>query len=479
MKPAGSPALLVFTAALAAALPARAAAPTLPSPVAAPSVVPATDVRLVTLRNGMRLLLAPDSAARALDVAVWYRAGTVHEREGATGISHLFEHLMFGGSAHYPPQEHSRLVQAEGGTANAYTTPDYACYYQTVPPGALDLVLQLEADRIGALELSTAALESEKRVVREERRWRAEGAPGGRALEALDRLAWPGHPYRWPVIGLEPDLDRIGLADCQAYYADHYAPNNALVTVVGRFDPDLALRSAERWLEPLQRRRVAADAAPPAPAQTAARRGWERMGVPFGMVLAGWKVPARPDPDDAAFGLLSRVLTSGPAARLQRALTAEPLRCLAVQGGLESRRDGGLIYVAATVRPGADSAAVEAALVGEVERLAREPLGEEELERVRRQEQIGTLLAWQTARGTAEALGAAQMLDGDWRAAALRLERVRRISAADLQRAAARVLTATGRNLLWIAPTRAPAGAPAGGSEGGPGPGAPPAEGGR
>jgi zinc protease len=150
-----------------------------------------------------------------------------------------------------------------------------------------------------------------------------------------------------------------------------------------------------------------------------------------------------------------------------------------VQGVLDDRRDDALLCAVAMLRPGADSASVERALVEEVEKLAREPVGEEELERARRQEEIGTLLAWQTVRGRAEALGSAQLVDGDWRAAALRLERVRRLTAADLQRAAARVLIPGGRNVLWIAPVNPPAADPAGTGGGGPGPGGLPAEGGR
>lgn len=475
MKPSGLFVILLTAAALAPAYRVMAAK----SAPAAPAVAPAADVRLVTLKNGMQLLLAPDTTASAVDVAVWYRAGTVHERAGLVGISHLFEHLMFAGSESYGPQEHNRLVQAEGGQANAYTTPDYACYHQTVPPGALELVLKLEAARIGSLKLTADALEAEKRVVREEKRWRAAAPPIGNALEGLGRLAWPDHPYRWPVLGLDEDLARISLADCQAYYENHYAPNGATVTIVGRFDPDQALLVAKRWLEPLKRRRLANDAAPAVPAQKTGRRAFERLDVPLGVVLAGWSAPGYADPDSPALSLLRRILTAGPDSRLQRALTAEPLRCVLVQGALDDRRDGALLCALAVLRPGTDSASVERVLVEEVEKLAREPVAEEELEHARRQEEIGTLLEWQTARGCAQALGSAQMVGGDWRLAALRLERVRRLTPADLQRAAARVLIAGGRNVLWVAPAKPPVGVPAGSGSGGPGSDAPPAEGGR
>jgi zinc protease len=251
------------------------------------------------------------------------------------------------------------------------------------------------------------------------------------------------------------------------------------VTIVGRFDPDQALQVAKRWLEPVKRRRVANDVARVEPVQKTGRRAFERMEVPFGVVLAGWRAPGHADPDSPALGLLSRILTGGPDARLQRALTAEPLRCVLVQGALDDRRDDALLCAIAVLRPGADSARVERVLVEEVEKLAREPVGEEELERARRQEEIGTLLGWETVRGRAGALGSAQLVEGDWRAAALRLERVRRLTPADLQRAAARVLTAAGRNVLWVAPLKPPAAVPAGSAGGGRGPGGLPAEGGR
>ncbi len=475
MKPSGLFVLIVIATALAPASRAPAAAPA----AVAPAVAPAAAARLVTLKNGMQLLLAPDSTAVAVDVAVWYRAGTVHEHAGISGISKLFEHLRSAGSEHYGPQEHDRLVQAEGGSAGAYTTSDYACTYQTVPSGALELVLKLEADRIGSLQLTAATLETGKRAVREEKRQRAEASWIGNAFEGLGRLAWPAHPYGWPVLGLDEDLARISLADCQAYFLDHYAPNNATVTIVGRFDPEQALQLAKRWLEPIQRRRVANDAARIGPMQKTGRRAFERREVPLGVVFAGWRAPGHADPDSPALSLLSRILTGGPASRLQRALTAEPLRCVLVQGVLDDRRDAALLCAVAVPRPGTDSASVERVLVEEVEKLAREPVGGEELERVRRQEEVGTLLGWQTVRGRADALGSSLLVEGDWRAAALRLERVRRLTPADLQRAAARVLIAGGRNVLWVAPLTPPAAVPAGSGDGGRGSGGPPAGGGR
>lgn len=409
-------------------------------------------VREVTLRNGLRLLLAPDTSATALDVAVWYDAGTTQEHPGRTGISHLFEHLMFGGSAHHGPREHNRLLQAEGGTANAYTTPDLTCFYETMPREALGLAFELEADRMASLTLTAQTLEAERRVVREEKRWRTRGNPVGLALQRLQALAYVAHPYRWPVVGLDEDLERITLEDCKDYYRTHYAPNNALITVVGDFDPDEALALARRTLETVPRRKSAPARPPVEPVQTSERRAWERADVLSPLLLAGWRTPPDADPDTPAFELIAYVLGTGPVSRLNRSLVVERPYSVFTQADFEGRRDSGLLYAIAAIKPGADSSQVESALLADVERLATEPIAAEELNRARRQLELQTLFDWQTSRSRARAIGTAAMVDGNWRAAAQRIERWRTLTPADVQRAAARVLRPAGRNLVWFVP---------------------------
>ena len=254
------------------------------------------------------------------------------------------------------------------------------------------------------------------------------------------------------TVGDPADLARIGVADCRSFHEAAFAPNELLVTITGRFDADEALRAVRRWLEPLGRRPGLP--ASVAPVQKAARRGWERLDVPLDLLLVGWKVPGHASAETPALGLLARILAAGPDGRMERALLPDSVGCLSVQSALDSRREGGLLYVVAAVKAGTDSARIERVLLEQMERLGREPVGAEELERARRQEEAATLLGWQTARGCADALGSAQLVDGDWRAAALRLERVRRLTAADLQRAAARVLVPSGRTVLWVSSAR-------------------------
>ncbi|HET7225612.1 MAG TPA: pitrilysin family protein, partial [Candidatus Eisenbacteria bacterium] len=239
-----------------------------PHPAAAQTLAPP---RVVTLRNGLQLLLAPDSSAQAVDVAVWYPTGSAAEPAGQSGITHLFERMLFRGSAHVPDGDHVRRVLAEGGTANARTTADYTCRWQTLPPAALGLAFELEADRIAALALTDANLAAEKRAIADGRR--AQQNPVTLALERLYATAWRDRPYGRPVTGLPGDLDRITLADCQAWQRAHFGPERATVSVVGRFDPAEAVRLARRWLEPIAPTGHARERAPepPAAAPAAAR----------------------------------------------------------------------------------------------------------------------------------------------------------------------------------------------------------------
>lgn len=466
MKPAGRTTLLVLAVALVLAGTAPwAGAPAAARAPAAAGPSPIAGARLVTLRNGMQLLLAPDTTATAVDVAIWSRAGAAREPAGLAGISRLFERLMFADAGPNNLQEHGRRIADAGGQAGSKTTADLACYYETVPPGELELALELEAGRIRALELTPGDLAVAGRAVGEEARRQSASLLWGPALQAFYDLAWGTHPYHRLAIGADEDLARIGLADCRGWHAAAFAPNELLTTIAGRFDPDQALAAAKRWLEPIPRRGgLAAPAG--VPAQKAARRGWERLDVPLGLVIVGWRVPAHAAPETPALRLLARLLAADPASGTQRALLADSLGCLSVQAMLDSRRQEGLLYVMAALKPGADSARVERALLEQLEGLAREPVSAEELARARRLEEMSTLLGWQTPRGCADALGSAQVLDGDWRTAALRYEQLRQVTAADVQRAAARVLVPAGRSLLWVATTRPSAPVPSSSQEG-------------
>lgn len=420
-------------------------------PCVASAQIPAP--RLVPLNNGLTLLLAPDTSASAVDVAVWYRCGSASERAGQTGISHLFEHMLFRGSAHVAPSEHVRRIQAVGGTANALTTADYTCTWETLPASALPLAFELEADRIGALTLTPANLSAEKRVLAEERRSRSGGLVAI-GLEQLYTVAYPNHPYRWPVMGLDGDLEHVTLADCQAWYRTHYGPEQTIVSVVGRFDPDEAVRLAQRWLEPIAPRGPVRHEpfAPAAPAALAAR-AVRHADVPVPVLAVGWRGPGNAAPDALPLALLSRMAAGRAESPLDYEIMQQKQEALIVQSGFDGRRQGTLFYALVAARPGADTSAVEHDVVRAIERIAESPPPADAVERARLEEETATLFAWQTSRNRADALGAAALVDGDPASALARLERLRTITPQELQQAAKRTLNAAHRCVAWVLPT--------------------------
>lgn len=410
----------------------------------------------ITLGNGLRLVLAPDSLARSVDVAVWYDAGARHDKPGKTGVAHLFEHLMFRGSSEFGPDEHGRLVRAEGGSSGAYATHDFIAFYETVPPDALELALRLEADRMTGLQLSQEGLDAERSLVAAERR--ARGTAISLGTERLYAMAFPSHPYGTSIYGREADLGRITLRDLRDFYRRHFGPSGATVTVVGNFDRGEALALARRHLGPLKGQRPPAARVPALERPTAERRASERADVPVRVLLAGWRVPPRTDPSWPAYSVLSTLLTRAIDAPIAKELTLGEALGLSVQGDVDSRRDASMFYLAVAVAPGADSAEVERRLMSAIARVAGEPVSEADLERAKRQTETGVWFGLQTPRGRAQALGLGQMMAGDPRDLERLLVRVRACTVEDMARAA-KSLDAASCNLVWLLPAEHGAGA--------------------
>ncbi len=405
-------------------------------------------VETSTLRNGLRVVLAPDSDARAADVALWFDTGSRVEPPGRSGITHVIERLLFR-AGDTRAGDYRRRIQAEGGVANTYTTPDFTSLYATVPPAAIDLALQLDAERLAGLHFTAADLEAERSFVIRERRVSLGTNPLGRALERLYALAFPGNGYGRPVIGSEDDLTRITLGDAQAYARDRYAPGNAVLTVVGRFDPKSTLAAIRTRFEGLPKRGT--PPAPPAPPPPAGRRATDRAALRSPMVLMGWRAPAAADPGNASLELLARVLGSGNQGRLSRDLSSNPVFSQA-RAGFDPREDGSLFYALALVRTKSDSVVAEASLARAVELLASDPVTSDELDRVKKEWELDWLTEQQTVRGQARALGTSLLIDHDAQAARRRQDAIRNLTVADLQAAASHVLTSQARCVVWMLP---------------------------
>ena len=402
-------------------------------------------VETTTLKNGLRVVLAPDPDAHAVDVAVWYATGSRLEKPGRSGITHLFERLMFHSTEGAGAGDYRRLLQAEGATVNTMTTPDYTSFFATLPTGAVELALRLEAERMSKLHITAADVETERAFVLSERRVFLGTNPIGRGVEKLYATAFPGHGYGRPVIGIEADLANITLDDALDYYRDRYAPGNAVLTVVGCFEPRATLAAIRQQFEPLPRRGAAAGRLdpPPPPRPRATERGPGRAPL----LITGWRAPSSSNASSAALELLAHVLSSGASGPIGGSRFAQ------TRVGFDARRDGSIFYTVAVARTASDSSLAEQDMVQAIETLATTPIPAEDLDRARNELQLKWLIDQQTVRGRAHALGEALLVDGDTRALERRLDAIRNLTPADIMDVAQKVFRPDSRTVVWMMPS--------------------------
>jgi len=408
-----------------------------------------------TFPNGLRVRLYPDRLVPAVSYYTFFRVGSRNERPGLTGISHLFEHMMFNGSERYGPKEFDRVLEAHGGTSNAYTSNDLTAYYDDFATEALPTVVDLESDRMRALRITEDGLEQERAVVKEERRLRTENSTFGLMEEQLESLVYQAHPYRWPVIGWMDDIDRIQRSDCLDFFGTYYAPSNASIYVAGDVEPDATLRLLETAYGAIS----AGPAAPPVPAGEPCQRGERRAAVRYPAqapaMVAGFRGPAASSPDSAALDVLQVCLSAGEGSRLKRRLVQELEVAVTASVSWGWRIDPGLFMVFLELAPETRPQRAEEALWRELARVAHRGVGLREVERARRQLRSFVLNELSTHNGVAHALGQAEALLGDWREAGTALEQYRSVTPADVRRVAAEYLDPVRRNVVWLEPEAA------------------------
>ena len=343
-----------------------------------------------TLANGLRVVASPDHGTPTVAVNLWYDVGSRDEQPGRTGFAHLFEHLMFQGSAHVPSGQHIGLLQAAGASVNATTWFDRTNYFETLPTGGLDLALWLEADRLGGLldTMTQESLDNQREVVKEEKRQRYDNVPYGDVMDRLIRLTFPAdHPYGHTTIGSMDDLNAATLEDVQTFFRTHYLPSNAVLSIVGDVEPEQAFERAEAYFGHLRSGQKPAKTTPaPLPPLTGTERDETAADVPAEAVYLTWRLPARGTRAFDAVDLAFSVLGQGQTSRLHKQLVraqeiAESSGASAL--GLIGGTSYGFVYGRA--RDGVAVEEVEAALVAEVDGLLTTPPTEQELRRAQAQ----------------------------------------------------------------------------------------------
>src|SRR5712664_2187010 len=339
-----------------------------------------------TLDNGLRVLLQEDHRSPIVSFQMWYRVGSRNEARGATGIAHFLEHLMFKGTPTHGQGEFARLVEQNGGQDNAFTSQDVTSYYVNIAADRIDLVIDLESDRMHNLRLDAKDIASEREVVIEERRTRTEDDPGGFLGEEVGSIAFKAHPYGYPIIGWMEDIKRITPEEVRAFYKTYYVPNNAMVVAVGAFKAPETLEKIRRRFARIPRGRVPPPVVAVEPPQNGERRVLVRKQAELPIVYLAWHVPSQRSDDAPALEVLSTILAGGRASRLYRDLVYQ--RQLALEAGGDYSYfsvDPNLFWFWATPMPGQTPEKLETELIAHMERLKTEPVTDEELARAKNQ----------------------------------------------------------------------------------------------
>ena len=353
-----------------------------------------------TLDNGLAVLVHEDHTCPLVAVNLWYHVGSKNERTGRTGLAHLFEHLMFEGSAHHD-SGYFQPLQAAGAVLNGSTNPDRTNYWEVVSTGAVELALWMESDRMGYLlpALSEAKFANQRDVVLNERRQNYENRPYGRASMALLAALYPpSHPYHWMTIGSADDLRAATLDEVRAFFAAHYHPGNASLAIAGAIEPARAFDLAAHYFSEIPRGpevgRVDAPAFTPASRRLVLE---DRVELP--RLYLAWHGPAMFAADDAELDLLADLLGSGKTSRLYRALIYERRLATEVAAFQQSRELAGYFQIVATAAPGHTLDELEEGIVREIGRLAAEGPTETELARVMAQAEAQFVYRLQTVGG--------------------------------------------------------------------------------
>jgi zinc protease len=423
------------------------------APVHAAVRPPKLQYQMMTLGNGLRVILSEDHSTPIVHVSVTYHVGSKNERAGRTGFAHLFEHMMFKGSKNVEPESHTSIIASVGGRSNAFTTEDETVFWQTLPSHYLPLALWLEADRMATLRVDDEAFRREREVVKEERRMRVENQPYGRLSEIIFDHAFMTHPYKHPTIGSMVDLEAASIADVREFHSTYYVPENATVTIVGDFDAEQTLQMVNQYFArvPKAKRPVPRDI-PKEPEQTKERRAVVEEAWPLPAVVVAYHITYDGNPDAYPLHIAGKILSDGQSARITQELVYKKRLALTAFGSANIIEDPNLFYAVAIVQPGQTPEAAERALITEFEKMALQPITDGELQRAKNQFARDYIVSRESNEDKARHLAHAAVIHNDITTADGEFDIFMNVTRADVQRVAKTYFTANNRVVLHILP---------------------------
>lgn len=410
------------------------------------------DVTVETLDNGLKIILLEDHSVPVISYQTFFHVGSRNERPGITGISHFMEHMMFNGADRYGPKEFDGVLEANGGYSNAFTSNDMTAYYEDIASDGLELVVDLDSDRMASLALDPKYLVSEMGVVKEERRVRIDNSVNGRMREELYALAFKAHSYATPVLGWMCDLEMIDRTDCVNYFRTYYAPNNAVLIVGGDFDTKEALELIHTYYDGIPAQEPPEPVRTIEPDQLGERRAKVHKKAELPEIMIGYRAPSAHSDDLYALEVLQQVLVEGESSRLHKKLVRDLGIAVYAYGYFPWRVDDGLFIFGAKMRPGRTTEEAERAIYETLGEIAESGITEKELTKAKNALEANFVRSMQTVNGKATKIGRYEIIFGDYNEVLRIPRRYRSVTSDDVRRVVGTYFTEKSRNVVTLVP---------------------------
>jgi zinc protease len=422
-----------------------------------PAAAQGFDIKTHTLKNGMKILVQEDHSIPNVALYIFYRVGSRNERPGITGISHFFEHMMFNGAKKYGPGEFDRSMEANGGSNNAYTSENVTVYQDWFPRSALELIFDLEADRIENLSFNPELVESERGVIASERRNGVDASNFGMLAEQLSAAAFTAHPYQWPVVGWMSDIEAWTLDDLKHHFKMGYSPSNATMVVTGDVTFAEIVALAQKYIEPIPSNPPPPKVMTKEPEQLGERRVVVRKFAQLPILMTAYHVPETAHPDYYPLQALETILFSGQSSRMYKRIVDKDQLALSVSGGGDWSFDPSIFMISAQPKAGVDPAAVEQAIYEELDKVKADAVTDEELEKAKNILLSEFYRNIKTISGRSNAIGTYEVFFGDYKKLFTAADDFAKVTKADVQRVARQYFTANNRTVATLVPEAAPA----------------------
>jgi zinc protease len=405
-----------------------------------------------TLKNGMKVLVQPDHSIPNVALYIFYRIGSRNEHPGTTGLSHFFEHMMFNGAKKYGPGELDKVMEAHGGSNNAYTTHDVTVYQDWFPRSALSLIYDIEADRIRDLSFDPQKIKSEREVVASERRLSVDNENNGTLDEQLWATSYIAHPYQWPVVGWMSDIEHWTMEDLKHHFAMGYSPNNATMVVVGDVSAEEIFQLCAQYIEAIPTHAPPPPVTTLEPQQLGERRLIVHKPAELPLLMLAYHIPQTNSPDYYALNILRTILFQGESSRMYQRLVDKDQIALSVNSAVEPAFDPTIVEIVAQPKQGVDPQTCEKAMYEELERAKSAALSDTELEKAKNIRLVEFYRQMRTISGRANTIGTYEVFFGDYNKLFDAAKNYTAVTKEDVQRAAKAYFGPNNRTVATLLP---------------------------